>query len=137
MKELLTEYGDLCLIWFDNPYVITKGQSQELVDMIKKYQPNCLINSRVGNGVEDYHSMGDNVLPEEDFGDKLVECPATLNDSWGYKSFDENWKNADKVKEIKEYLNSRGVNYLLNVGPDGLGRIPSPSIEILKKVGEK
>ena len=150
VEEILTKYGDLCLIWFDTPGVITKAQSLELHDMIKKHQPNCLINSRIGNGTYDYVSLGDNEIPKEmpdnisndniDLNDimgfkpspyGLYETAATLNKSWGYKYFDHDWKTAQTVLANKKHLNSMGINYLLNVGPDGLGRIPSISQDIL------
>ena len=149
-REILTKYGDLAVIWCDTPFAITTGQSKELYDMIKKYQPNALINSRIGNGIGDYHSCGDNQI-DFDRNNKpgadakrtgnvgevtgLYECPATLNHTWGYKSFDNDWKDAKRVREIKEQLNSRGINYLLNIGPDYLGRLPAPAVEILREVG--
>ncbi len=135
VKEILTGYGDICLIWFDTPGVITPEQSEELYRMVKQYQPECLVNSRIGNGRGDYGSAGDNEIPEDDKGAMLFETPATLNDTWGYKSFDNNWKDAKTVKQIKEHLNARGINYLLNVGPDYLGRIPGPAVDILREVG--
>ena len=146
-KEILTNYGDLCLIWCDTPHVITETQSRELYDMIKKYQPDCLVNSRIGNGIGDYRSCGDNQVDfkiEEgrpyaiSVGERtgLFECPATLNDTWGYKSFDNNWKPASRVREIRDRLNSQGVNYLLNIGPDYLGRLPAPALDILHELGE-
>lgn len=149
-KEILTKYGDLAVIWCDTPHDITEAQSRELYEMIKKYQPDALINSRIGNGIGDYHSCGDNQVDFE-IGKSpssprcgnvgavtgLYECPATLNRTWGYKSFDNDWKDAAKVKEIKERLNSRGINYLLNIGPDYLGRLPAPAVDILKQVGEQ
>ena len=135
VKEILTGYGDLCLIWFDTPTTISPEQSDELYQMVKTYQPNCLVNSRIGNGKGDYGSAGDNELPKDDKGEMLFETPATLNDTWGYKSFDNNWKDAREVLRIKEHLNARGINYLLNVGPDYLGRIPAPAAEILRQVG--
>ncbi len=104
--------------------------------MVHTYQPNCLVNSRIGNGMGDYRSMGDNEIPDEYMADGLVETPATLNDTWGYKSFDNNWKPAEKVLALKRHLNERGVNYLLNVGPDYLGRIPAPAVDILRKAGQ-
>ncbi len=148
-KEILTKYGDLCIVWCDTPHLITPEQSGELYDMIKKYQPNALINSRIGNGYGDYRSCGDNQVDfakgTNDSGvpcavsvgarTGLIEVPATLNDTWGFKYFDHNWKSAEKIVEIKERLNSQHVNYLLNVGPDHLGRIPAPSIDILREVG--
>lgn len=66
---------------------------------------------------------------------RLFETPATLNDTWGYKSFDENWKSAEEVLRLKRHLNARGINYLLNVGPDPMGCIPAPAQEILRRVG--
>lgn len=135
VKEILTRYGDLCLIWFDTPLTISSEQSRELYNMVKQYQPGCLVNSRIGNGLGDYGSTGDNEIPE-DYKTGLYESPATLNDTWGYKSFDSNWKSAEKIIEIKNHLNRRGINYLLNVGPDYLGRIPAPAQDILRKVGE-
>lgn len=132
-KEILTKYGDLCLIWCDTPFDITPEQSRELYDMIKHYQPDCLVNSRIGNGMGDYRSWGDNQIPDEYMKDGLFETPATLNDTWGFKYFDTNWKNPDKVRQLREHLNSRGINYLLNIGPDYLGRLPAPAVEILKK----
>ncbi len=137
VREILTKYGDIALIWFDTPITIKPEHSKELFDLVKELQPNCLVNSRIGNGLGDYHSMGDNEIPDEYMKDILAESPATLNDTWGFKYFDDNWKNADEVLRIKEHLNSRGVNYLLNVGPDHLGRLPAPAIEILNEVGKK
>lgn len=135
VEELLQNYGELCLIWFDTPLTISLEQSTELFHLVEKYQPNCLVNSRIGNGLGDYQSMGDNEIPDQFMRDKLVETPATLNDTWGYKAFDQNWKPAKEVIRLKNHLNERGINYLLNVGPDYLGRIPAPSEDILKCVG--
>jgi alpha-L-fucosidase len=90
----------------------------------------------VGNGLGDIYSFGDNLLPEENW-DGLGEACVTMNDTWGYKGFDNNWKSVDEILEIKERCNSRGVNLLLNVGPDALGRIPAPSVDILKEIGKR
>ena len=138
VREILTNYGELALIWFDTPNSLTEAQSMELYHMVKKYQPNCLINSRISSNesIGDYRSWADNEIPEEYQKDGLFETPATLNDTWGYKSFDENWKSAEEVIRLKNHLNERGINYLLNVGPDPLGRIPAPAQEILRTVGK-
>lgn len=133
VKEILTKYGDLCLIWFDTPLDMPEDCSRELYDMVKKYQPNCLINSRIGNGMGDYRSMGDNMLPEE-YTDELIESPITLNHTWGYKSFDNDWKSAERVREIYAKCRSCGANLLLNIGPDHLGRLPAPAVDILNSV---
>lgn len=149
VKEILTGYGELCLIWFDCPMTLTLDQSRELYDMVRAYQPDCLINSRVGNGMYDYVSFGDNEIPDEipsdlkaanmnDIGGVkpspygLYETAATLNDTWGYSAHDHNWKSPEQIAQIHRKLQSLGANYLLNVGPDGLGRIPGKSVDILR-----
>jgi alpha-L-fucosidase len=152
VTELLKNYGDLCLMWFDVPHTITKQQSLELNHLVKQYQPHCLINSRIGNGAYDYVSLGDNEYPTEmrceenadpnaldgfkysPYG--LYETAGTLNSSWGYKYYDQNWLSAEQIKARREKLNSLGINYLLNVGPDGLGRIPSFCTEALLKAND-
>lgn len=76
----------------------------ELYHMVKEYQPNCLLNSRIARdpSVGDYISWGDNEIPEEYMTEGLFETPATLNDTWGYKPYDTNWKSADEVIALKE-----------------------------------
>lgn len=133
IKEILTKYGDLCLIWFDTPFGLDKKYSEELYDLVKKYQPNCLVNSRIGNGIGDYRSCGDNKLPEENT-DELIEAPITLNHTWGYKSFDNDWKSPEEVERIYNKCRSHGANLLLNIGPDHLGRLPAPSVEVLNNL---
>lgn len=137
VEEILTNYGDISILWFDVPYTISPAQTDELYNLVKKLQPDCLVNSRIGNGYGDYESAEDNFIPDENMGDKLYETPATTNGSWGYKSFDTNWRTADQIMNIKKHLNERGINYLLNVGPDYLGRIPAPACDILKEVGKR
>ena len=150
VEELLTQYGDLCLMWFDVPHTITKEQSLELNQLVKRLQPDCLINSRIGNGAYDYVSFGDNEYPEklpEQMPDAntddndidgfkyspygLYETAGTLNSSWSFKYYDQNWITEETIRARREKLNRIGINYLLNVGPDGLGRIPSFSQDVL------
>lgn len=136
IKELLTEYGELCLIWFDTPIDMPLECAKELYDMVKQYQPECLVSSRIGAGMGEYKSMGDNELPSA-YMDDLVESPITLNDTWGYKSFDNNWKSSGEVLRILEKCRTCGANLLLNIGPDHLGRFPVPAINILKELSGK
>ena len=135
VRELLTNYGDIALIWFDCPTDITPEQSMELYNLVKECQPDCLVNSRIGNGVGDYSSCADNDIPD-DVKTTPYESPCTLNDTWGYVAFDQNWKSATEIISTKKHLNERGINYLLNVGPDYLGRIPKPCVRILREVGK-
>jgi alpha-L-fucosidase len=134
VRELLTQYGPIGLIWFDTPVVITREQSLELRRLVHELQPDCLVSGRVGHDLGDYGSLGDNQIPYGPVrGD--WETPATLNDTWGYKSYDHNWKSVGDLLGLLTELASKGVNYLLNVGPTGEGVIPAPSVERLAEVG--
>jgi len=135
VRELLSNYGPIGLIWFDTPVAITREQSEELRDLVHELQPGCLVSGRVGHDVGDYGSMGDNQIPVGRVqGD--WETPATLNDTWGFKSWDHNWKTVDKLLYLLVDLASKGVNYLLNVGPTAAGLIPEPSVRLLEGIGE-
>lgn len=152
VEELMRNYGELCLIWFDMPMTLRPEQSQRLYDTVKRFQPDCLVNSRLGNGRYDYVSLGDNEIPDvspenagKGSGDMndingfkpspygLYETAATLNNSWGYCAWDQDWKSPEIIAANRRRLNGMGINYLLNVGPDGLGRIPAASQRILRE----
>jgi alpha-L-fucosidase len=133
VKELLTKYGEISIIWFDTPMSMTVEQSRALVDVVKTIQPNCIISGRIGNNLGDYMTTGDNFIPSQPYlGD--WEVPATLNDTWGYNKYDKNWKTPEEILNLFIKINSRGGNYLLNVGPDGLGNVPEASIQLLDEV---
>jgi alpha-L-fucosidase len=135
VKELLTNYGPLGLIWFDTPGKMTKAQSMELVEMVRKYQPECLVSSRVGNGVGDYLDYGDGEIPAKK-SDKVWEALFTHNDSWGYVDMDHNWKSTKEIVRMLSEINGKGGNFLLNVGPKGDGTLPRESVEVFRHTGE-
>ena len=135
LRELLTNYGPIGLIWFDTPRLITREQSLDLVDFVHKLQPDCLVSGRVGHGVGDYDSAGDNQISVGNT-DRDWETPVTLNDTWGFKSYDDNWKTTHVLLRQLVEVASRNGNYLLNVGPTSEGIIPQPSIDRLREVGE-
>ena len=136
IKEILSHYGDLALIWFDTPGLLSKEQVIELRNTVKSLQPNCLINSRIGHGQHDYFQTGDNAIPIQVYVKEKWEVPATLNDTWGYKENDNNWKKPkDLICKLTDIV-SKGGNYLLNVGPTAKGVIPQESKKILHTIGE-
>jgi len=158
IKELMTNYGDVFLVWFDMPLDSTEEQSKTIYDLVKKYQPDCLVNSRLGNGMYDYVSLGDNEIPDSIPDDDsldtqsidqnsikgfkkskygLYESACTLNRSWGYSCDDNNWKTSDDILQNRLKLEKLGINYLINIGPDWLGRIPYKSRIILEEVQKK
>ncbi len=131
----MTEYGEIALIWFDTPMESTPEQSKSLYDLVKSIQPNCIVSGRIGNQIGEYMTTGDNFIPRLPY-DGDWEIPATLNDTWGFKKDDHNWKNPNDIIRILLKIVSRGGNYLLNIGPDSLGNVPKESIDILDTVGK-
>lgn len=135
VRELLTNYGPVALIWFDTPRNITKEQSQQLADLVHSLQPKCLVSGRVGHGLGDYDSAGDNQISAASMK-REWETPVTLNDTWGFKKDDNNWKSPTVLIRQMAQVASAGGNYLLNVGPTAEGVIPRPSVERLAEVGK-
>ena len=138
LRELLTKYGPLGLIWFDRG-IYTQEQAREFVSIIRELQPQCLANGRVGSYdqelVGDYQDLSDNGMPIGGI-EEYWETPQTLNHTWGYSRFDTEWKSHEEVIRRLAEIVSRGGNYLLNIGPTGEGEIPQASVDILTKVGE-
>jgi alpha-L-fucosidase len=135
VRELLTNYGPIGIIWFDTPKGITTEQSQFLLDLVHDLQPECLVCGRLGNGLGDYASANDNQIPGS-LVDLDWETPATINDTWGFKSDDHNWKSSEDLIHKLVDIVSKGGAYLLNVGPTAEGIIPQPSVERLEAMGE-
>lgn len=133
--ELMEDYGEVALLWFDTPMETTYEQSLKMIDIVKSRQPNCIISGRIGHGLGEYMTTGDNFIPALPFPDDF-EVPATLNDTWGFSKYDTNWKTPQHIILSLIKIVSRGGNYLLNVGPDHLGDIPQKSIEILDEVAK-
>jgi alpha-L-fucosidase len=134
IRELLTQYGPLGLIWFDTPRNISYEHALEAVQLVRSLQPDCLVNGRVGHNLGDYREMGDNRIPE-DVVEEDWEVPATINNTWGYKVTDNNWKPVERLIFNLVDIVSKGGNYLLNVGPTAEGVIPEPSVERLLAMG--
>lgn len=137
VTELLTNYGPLREIWFDTPGPLAPEYSQRLRDLVKKLQPGCLLNSRIGNGLGDYTSPSDSEVPPASLvrgGD--WEAVFTHNRSWGYSAFDNDFKSTKTLIQLLATSASRGGNLMLNMGPDGRGRFPEGAQTRLLKVGD-
>lgn len=137
LRELLTNYGPVGLVWFDRG-MYTPEQGREFVRIVNDLQPSCLINSRVGNYGQDllgdFQSMADNGMPPGGLGE-YWESAQTLNQTWGFNKFDTLWKSPETVIKRLVEIVSRGGNYLLNIGPTGEGEIPEATVDIFNKVG--
>lgn len=136
MRELLAKFPDLVEIWYDYPRYMSARQSFDFYKLAYDIQPKTLINSRVGNDFGDYLSAGDNQIPTEiNTKYKTWETPGTLNNTWGYKSYDKDWKSFSEMLLWIVEIASKGGNYLLNIGPDGNGVIPEESAKVLREIG--
>jgi alpha-L-fucosidase len=133
VRELLTQYGDILLMWFDFPHNITPEQCHDLYDLVKSIQPDCLVNSRIGNIVSDYYDLGDNQIPTIPM-DVPQECLVTLNDTWGYKVTDHNWKEPGQIIDMIARSSECGANLLVNVGPMSDGSLTPETDIILQAV---
>ena len=136
VTEILTNYGSICLIWFDTPKGISEDQSRSLLELVHDLQPDCLVCGRLGNALGDYATAQDNAIPTELLAELDWETPATINDTWGYKTHDHNWKSTETLVKYLVDIVSKGGNYLLNIGPDSEGNVPEPSIERLREMGQ-
>ena len=134
VRELLTNYGEVSMMWFDTPYDMPPDLSRELQELVHSIQPDCIISGRIGYGLGDFREMNDNNIPTVRFPYDW-ECPMTLNNTWGYSFDDENWKTPQQVLERLVTINGKGGNLLLNIGPDANGVVPEKSREVLKTVG--
>ena len=134
ITELLTNYGEVALIWFDTPGSISRQACEELQALIRRLQPRCLINSRIGNGLGDYSSLGDQEVPVTG-PQGLWETCDTHNDTWAYSVNDHHWKSPAELLSRLVRVASLGGTYLLNIGPTGKGVIPAASAEILRRAG--
>ena len=118
VREILTQYGPIGLIWFDTPITLSLEQSRDLVRFVHRIQPDCIVSGRVGNGVGDYGCLGDNMIPNGRV-EGYWETPATLNDTWAFKTHDHEWKSVKTLLGLLVELASKGVNYLPERGSDG------------------
>ncbi|WP_332446070.1 alpha-L-fucosidase [Sphaerochaeta sp.] len=134
ITELLTKYGKIGLLWLDTPMYMTQEQSERIKKLVKRLQPDCLISGRIGNGLGDYMTTGDNFIPSLPYPGPF-EVPATINSTWGYNAFDSQWKTPKQLLRSLVKIVSRGGNYLLNIGPRGDGSIPEESIRVLESIG--
>jgi alpha-L-fucosidase len=135
VKELLSNYGEISVLWWDTPVEMTPARADKFLAVLK-LQPNLITNNRL----DAKRSTGDNETPEQKIPatgipGKDWETCMTMNSTWGYKSFDNNWKSTETLLHNLIDIASKGGNYLLNVGPTSQGVIPAPSVERLKAIG--
>ena len=149
LKELLTNYGKIGVLWFDGEWenTWTHERGKDLYQYVRSLQPSILINNRVDVGREGMQGLTKAGEFVGDFGTPEQEIPATgvpgvdwescmtMNNNWGYNSHDNNWKSSEDLVRKLIDIASKGGNFLLNVGPTSAGVFPQPAIDRLKEIG--
>ncbi|MDP4189484.1 MAG: alpha-L-fucosidase, partial [Bacteroidota bacterium] len=137
VKELLSNYGKVSVLWWDTPTNMTDEYAQKL-QAVLKIQPGIITNDRLKHP----NFPGDTKTPEQKIPDlkeldgKYWETCMTMNGSWGFKSYDHNWKSTEMLVRNLIDIASKGGNYLLNIGPKSDGEFPEESIQRLAEIGK-
>lgn len=149
VTELLTNYGDIGVMWFDGEWedTWTSPRGEALYKLCRALQPSVIVNNRVDKGRDGMAGMsgagfcGDFGTPEQQIpatglpGVDWETC-MTMNDHWGYNRQDDNWKSTtDLVRKLCD-IASKGGNFLLNVGPKADGTFPPEAVERLREIGD-
>ena len=153
LRELLTKYGPVALIWFDGLDREEKYQGQRFIDLIHQLQPAALVNNRIGvdgdfvtpeqqipdriptkSAVKELASAPAAVPPSEDF--QLWETCMTINDTWAYNKNDQHFKSVQALIRDLANVASKGGNFLLDVGPTPEGTIQPEFVERLQAMGK-
>ena len=135
VKEILSNYGKIAALWWDTPVDMTKARADLLLPLLK-LQPGIITNDRLGGGYSGDLRTPEQQIPATGTPGRDWETCMTMNDTWGYKSYDNRWKPVETLLHNLVDIASKGGNYLLNVGPTCLGEIPEPSIERLGAIGK-
>jgi alpha-L-fucosidase len=137
VRELLTNYGEVAVLWWDTPTGMTDEAATKLQALLA-LQPQIITNDRLKRP----NFPGDHKTPEQripnlsDLDGTDWETCMTMNGTWGYKSYDHNYKSPETLIRNLLDIASKGGNFLLNVGPTSEGEFPPESVEILARMGE-
>ena len=150
LKELLTNYGPVAVLWFDGLGDLPRYDPPRFFDLVHKLQPECLINDRLGSPGDFASDASEQHVPEgiptksgkisksapppEDF--RLWEECMTINDTWAYNKYDRDFKSVKQLIQILVDVASKGGNFLLDVGPMPQGTIQPEFVERLRAMGK-
>jgi alpha-L-fucosidase len=136
VKEILSNYGKfpVCL-WWDTPTDMNPARAQKLYDVVEKLRPNIIMNNRLGGGFKGDTETPEQYIPPQGYPGRDWETCMTMNDTWGFKRDDQNFKSTETLIRNLCDIASKGGNYLLNVGPTSEGVIPQPEVDRLREVG--
>ena len=133
-QEILTRYKP-DILWWDTPVNMTPELAKPLNDLLPQV-PGIISNNRLGGGYKGDTNTPEQHIPPRGFPGEMFEVCMTMNDTWGFKKNDHNWKSVTQILHNLSDIASKGGNFLLNVGPTADGVIPPASVERLKSVGQ-
>ena len=141
LDELLTKYGDMWVLWFDTGGS-NLNEANRQGEKVRKMQPKAIICGRLYKRTvpmaqqkyTDFVSLPDRSIATARVDGDTETC-MTMRHNWGYDQDDDNWKSAKDLIERMVLSSSRGVNYLLNVGPTPEGSLCEEEIDRLKAIG--
>lgn len=137
ITELLTNYDEIYTMWFDMG-LLSPEQSRRFRETVKSLQPQCLINGRIMNNMGDYMTLPDNGNISS-YGDIYWDNPASLYNTWGYKSWIERPELSQQIETQTQRLLKTVANggvFLLNIGPDGTGKVIDYERDVLNGIGD-
>ena len=137
LRELLAGYGDFpAILWFDTPTKdMTPELAGEIVSLLNQH-PKLIWNNRLGGGYKGDTETPEQYIPAQGFPGRDWESCMTMNDTWGYKQGDTNFKSTETLLRNLIDIASKGGNYLLNIGPESTGVVPAPEVERLRQMGQ-
>ncbi len=137
IRELLTNYAEFpVVVWFDTPTSnMTPARAAEIVTLLNQH-PNLIWNNRLGGTYKGDTETPEQFIPPQGYPGRDWESCMTMNDTWGYKSYDNNFKSTETLLRNLIDIASKGGNYLLNIGPDSKGIVPTPEVDRLHQMGQ-
>ena len=137
VKEICSNYGEFPeIIWWDTPRDMNTNRAQKIYDVVHALRPNIIMNNRLGGGYRGDTETPEGFIPAQGYPGRDWETCMTMNESWGFKSTDNDWKSTQQLIRNLCDIASKGGNYLLNIGPTSEGLIPEPSLERLAEIGQ-
>lgn len=135
VREILSNYGDVAELWWDVPTGMTPERAAKFNAIVQELQPGIVTNDRLGGDVKGDITTPEQYVPATGLKDRNWETCMTMNDTWGFKTNDHNWKTSNELIRNLVDITSKGGNYLLNVGPEASGAFPQPIQDRLKAIG--
>ncbi len=132
LKELVDNYHP-ALLWFDGEWNTTNptnnwspSDGEQLQEYLRSLDPTLVVNNRVGKRrvVDGDFGTPEQQIPADQVEGQPWESCMTINGHWGFARYDTNWKSATTLTRNLLDIAGRSGNYLLNIGPDSLGRAP-------------